>query len=99
MLYKKIVSGSFYHLRAHFFSSSRSGSKVCKDVAEALQGIKDGDTILSGGFGLAGIPENSISYIKKIGIKNLTYVSNTGGSTSYYLELDKRLYLIYIIRC
>ena len=42
-----------------------SSSKIVKNAQEALEGIKDGDTVLFGGFGLAGIPENSILEIRR----------------------------------
>jgi hypothetical protein len=58
------------------FSTSK---KIFADSKSALEGLEDGNTILLGGFGLAGIPENSILEIKRRGVKNLTAVSNTGG--------------------
>lgn len=54
-------------------------SKVFTTAADAIADIKDGSTILLGGFGLCGIPENSISAIVEKGLKNLTCVSNNAG--------------------
>ncbi|NGP56376.1 CoA-transferase, partial [Helicobacter pylori] len=51
-------------------------NKVITDLDKALSGLKDGDTILVGGFGLCGIPEYAINYIYKKGIKDLIVVSN-----------------------
>ena len=54
--------------------------KVYPDAASALAGlIKDGMTIMSGGFGLCGIPESLIMAIKDSGAKNLTVISNNAG--------------------
>lgn len=55
-------------------------SKVCKDAAEALAGrLKDGMTIMAGGFGLCGIPNALIIAIKEAGVKDLTIISNNAG--------------------
>ena len=54
--------------------------KTYPDAHKALSGLlKDGMTILSGGFGLCGIPELLIEEIKQSGVKNLTIVSNNAG--------------------
>ena len=54
--------------------------KVFPDARNALAGlIKDGMTIMSGGFGLCGIPETLILAIRDSGAKNLTVVSNNAG--------------------
>ena len=50
--------------------------KVVANVHEALQGIDDGMTLMLGGFGLCGIPENSIAELVKKGVSNLTCISN-----------------------
>ena len=47
-------------------------NKKVSNVQEALQGIKDGQTIMLGGFGLCGIPENSIAELVKKDVKDLT---------------------------
>ena len=45
----------------------------------AIATLTDGATILMGGFGLCGIPENLIAAVRRKGIKNLTIVSNNAG--------------------
>lgn len=62
-------------------------NKVFKDAAAALFDVKDGNTIMLGGFGLCGIPENSISALKESGIKNLTCISNNAGVDDFGLGL------------
>ncbi|AQU82358.1 MAG: CoA transferase subunit A [Halomonas sp.] len=52
---------------------------------EAMEGIKDGMTIIAGGFGLCGIPENLIAEIKRRGAKDLTVVSNNCGVDGFGL--------------
>ncbi|PAF42552.1 CoA transferase subunit A [Helicobacter sp. 11S03491-1] len=54
-------------------------SKVVHSLTDALQTLKDGDTLLVGGFGLCGIPEKCIEEIKRKNVKNLTIVSNNCG--------------------
>ncbi len=61
--------------------------KVFKNAKEALSDIKDGMTLVVGGFGLCGIPENSISALKEIGVKNLTCVSNNAGVDDFGLGI------------
>ena len=61
-------------------------SKVRKDAVEALQGLLfDGMTIMAGGFGLCGIPENLIAAIRRSGVKDLTVVSNNCGVDDFGL--------------
>jgi 3-oxoacid CoA-transferase subunit A len=62
-------------------------NKVVKDVAEALVGIEDGMTLMVGGFGLCGIPENAIAQLVKMKIKNLTCISNNAGVDDFGLGL------------
>lgn len=62
-------------------------NKVVDHVSEALSGIEDGMTIMLGGFGLCGIPENSIKELVKMGTKNLTCISNNAGVDDYGLGL------------
>jgi 3-oxoacid CoA-transferase subunit A len=55
-------------------------NKVYADAKSALAGLlKDGMTIMAGGFGLCGIPESLIFAIRDSGVKNLTVVSNNAG--------------------
>lgn len=53
--------------------------KVVKDADEAVKDLFDGATIAMGGFGLCGIPENSVLAIKRKGTKGLTIYSNNAG--------------------
>ena len=62
-------------------------NKEVKNVEEALVGIKDDMTIMLGGFGLCGIPENSIGQLAKTGVKNLTCISNNAGVDDFGLGL------------
>lgn len=62
-------------------------NKVVKDAATATADIKDGMTLMVGGFGLCGIPENCISALVKSGIKNLTCISNNAGVDDFGLGL------------
>ena len=60
--------------------------KVVADAASALQGLLfDGMTIMSGGFGLCGIPENLILAIRAAGVKGLTVISNNCGIDDFGL--------------
>lgn len=52
---------------------------ICKTASEAVSGIKDGDFLLAGGFGLCGIPMNLINAVKESGVKNLTIASDGFG--------------------
>jgi 3-oxoacid CoA-transferase subunit A len=62
-------------------------NKVVKNVEEALVGVQDGMTLMIGGFGLCGIPENSIAELVKKGTKNLTCISNNAGVDDFGLGL------------
>ena len=62
-------------------------SKVYKDAKSALEGVKDNMTILVGGFGLCGIPENLIMALRDSGAKGLTCVSNNAGVDDFGLGL------------
>lgn len=62
-------------------------NKVVANAQEATQDIKDGMTLMLGGFGLCGIPENSISALVKMGVKNLTCISNNAGVDDFGLGL------------
>lgn len=64
-------------------------NKVVRDAREALEkaGIKDGATIVLGGFGLTGLPENLIVALKDSGVKDLTCVSNNAGVDDWGLGL------------
>lgn len=62
-------------------------NKTVKNVEAALEGITDNMTLLIGGFGLCGIPENSINGLVKKGVKGLTCVSNNAGVDDFGLGL------------
>jgi 3-oxoacid CoA-transferase subunit A len=64
-------------------------SKVVADAREALSKVdlRDGMTIMAGGFGLCGIPENLIAALRDSGIKNLTVISNNAGVDDFGLGL------------
>lgn len=61
--------------------------KTVKNVEEALEGVKDGMTLMLGGFGLSGIPENAISQLVKLNVKDLTCISNNAGVDDFGLGL------------
>jgi 3-oxoacid CoA-transferase subunit A len=62
-------------------------NKVVKDANEAITGIADGMTLMVGGFGLCGIPENSITALLKSGVKRLICISNNAGVDDFGLGL------------
>ena len=62
-------------------------NKVVANAEEACKGIEDGMTLMLGGFGLCGIPENSITQLVKLGVKNLTCISNNAGVDDFGLGL------------
>jgi len=62
-------------------------NKIVGNVSIALNGIEDNMTLMLGGFGLCGIPENSISQLVKMGVKNLTCISNNAGVDDFGLGL------------
>jgi 3-oxoacid CoA-transferase subunit A len=60
--------------------------KVYPNAAAAVAGVAfDGMTVMSGGFGLAGIPENLIAALKQAGVRNLTVISNNCGADNFGL--------------
>lgn len=62
-------------------------NKRVASVAEALQGVRDGMTFMLGGFGLCGIPENSIAELVRLGIRDITCISNNAGVDDFGLGL------------
>lgn len=62
-------------------------NKVVKDAHEAIQGITDGMTLMLGGFGLCGIPENCIAALVEAGQKDLTCISNNAGVDDFGIGL------------
>ena len=62
-------------------------NKVVDNVEQACEGIENGMTIMLGGFGLCGIPENSISQLVKLGTTGLTCISNNAGVDDFGLGI------------
>ena len=62
-------------------------NKKVSSAQEALQGIEDGMTLMLGGFGLCGIPENAIAELVQKQTKNLTCISNNAGVDDFGLGL------------
>ncbi len=62
-------------------------NKEVENVEIALEGLKDDMTVMLGGFGLCGIPENSIQEMVKTGVKGLTCISNNAGVDDFGLGL------------
>src|SRR5665213_164420 len=60
-------------------------NKVYRNAPDAVKDIPDGAVIMLGGFGLCGIPENSIAALAATGIKNLTCISNNAGVDDFGL--------------
>lgn len=67
-------------------------NKVVENVAQACEGIQSGMTLMVGGFGLCGIPENTIAHLVKMEVNNLTCISNNAGVDDFGLGLllDKK---------
>ncbi len=68
--------------------------KVVSSYEEAMEGLTDGMTIVAGGFGLCGIPENLIKEVKRKGTKGLTIASNNCGTHAFglgMLLIDKQI--------
>ncbi|MBT8473397.1 MAG: CoA transferase subunit A, partial [Marinicaulis sp.] len=62
--------------------------KIFNDAKSALEGVVfDGMTVMSGGFGLCGIPENLIAALRDTGVKDLTVISNNAGVDDFGLGL------------
>jgi 3-oxoacid CoA-transferase subunit A len=69
--------------------------KIYPDVGTALEGLLfDGMTVMSGGFGLCGIPENLILGLRDAGVKDLTVISNNAGVDEFGLGLLLRTHQI-----
>jgi 3-oxoacid CoA-transferase len=86
-------------LSARFLSVARKGkklinvqkrgakSKIWSDVDAAVADVKDGQTLLVGGFGVCGTPDRLIEAVRKNGAKNLTVVSNNAGLDNFALGI------------
>jgi 3-oxoacid CoA-transferase subunit A len=62
-------------------------NKVYANAASAIEDIQDGATLMLGGFGLCGIPENTITALVKKGVNNLVCISNNAGVDDFGLGL------------
>jgi len=62
-------------------------NKKVATVQKALEGVKDNMTFMLGGFGLCGIPENSIAELVQLGVKNVSCISNNAGVDDFGLGL------------
>ena len=62
-------------------------NKVRVSAAEACEGITSGMTLMVGGFGLCGIPENCINELVRMGVKDITCISNNAGVDDFGLGL------------
>lgn len=79
-----MAAEKLFHLLLKETSMSK---KVYQDAQSALYGVSDNMTLLVGGFGLCGIPENSIEALRDLGVKGLTCVSNNAGVDNFGLGL------------
>ena len=62
-------------------------SKIYKNAEDAIHDLTDNMTVILGGFGLCGIPENSIAALVKKGVKGLTCISNNAGVDDFGIGL------------
>src|ERR1700679_2268424 len=62
-------------------------NKVVNSADEAIQGIEDGMTLMLGGFGMCGLPENCIAALVKKGVKDFTCISNNAGVDDFGIGL------------
>ncbi|XP_056587121.1 succinyl-CoA:3-ketoacid coenzyme A transferase 1, mitochondrial-like [Triplophysa dalaica] len=72
---------------SHFSTSQSWRARFYTDPTETVRDIPDGSTLLVGGFGLCGIPENLISGLLKTGVRGITAVSNNAGVDNFGLGL------------
>ncbi len=67
------------------YKKQRMINKKVNNVQEAAKGVESGMTLMLGGFGLCGIPENAISELVRLGVNNLTCISNNAGVDDFGL--------------
>src|SRR3984885_14833501 len=79
--------------------AGRHGDKRVANVAAALEPLRDGMTILVGGFGLSGNPEALIRGVVERGVRDLTLVSNNAGNLGKGLALWLRAGIIKKVIC
>src|SRR5471030_1627097 len=73
-------------LRSEASMSKKQSSKIYPDAKSALRDVlKDGMTVMSGGFGACGVPENLIAAVHDLGVRGLTVVSNNAGLDGFGL--------------
>ena len=75
----RLTSGAIFRCSNPLSTTSSLSAKFYDSPDDAVEGIADGCTLLVGGFGLCGIPENLIDALQRRGTKNLTVVSNNAG--------------------
>jgi len=75
------------HQKISLMTHKNMLNKVVKNAEEALTGLADNMTLMVGGFGLCGIPENCINQMVKMGVKGLTCISNNAGVDDFGLGL------------
>jgi 3-oxoacid CoA-transferase subunit A len=80
-----ILSGNPVSLRSN--SDTPDMSKIITDLDAVVAQVKNGDTLMLGGFGLSGIPEYSIAALLRSGVKNLTCISNNAGVDDFGIGL------------
>lgn len=84
-----IFDGSMivYFVLVILFKKDLFNEKVVKDADEAISDIQSGSTLMLGGFGLCGIPENCIDALIKKGVNELTCISNNAGVDDFGIGL------------
>ncbi|XP_064548204.1 succinyl-CoA:3-ketoacid-coenzyme A transferase, mitochondrial isoform X1 [Drosophila montana] len=70
---------TFKLIACYSTSGKQRQGKIYESASDAVADVKDGSTILFGGFGICGIPEKMIDALKEKGVKDITAVSNNGG--------------------
>src|SRR5262249_52121419 len=80
-------TGILFPARPSCASSPHRMDKVYKSALDAVRDIPDGATVLARGFGLCGIPENSIAALRELGQKDLVVVSNNCGVDDFGLGI------------
>lgn len=79
--------------------TGKHGNKIVESVAEALEPLRDGMTILCGGFGLSGNPEALIRGVLDRGVRDLTLVSNNAGNLGKGLATWLKAGIIHKVIC
>lgn len=82
-----IVQGFTYPFNLNQHNLLKHMNKVFENAEQAIAGVKDGMTLMLGGFGLCGIPENSIAALVKSGAKGLSCISNNAGVDDFGIGL------------